>query len=245
MRLLHSIRGKCLRLLRALGYRAAARHFGVLFPLRLAPSSAIIGQLDAQRYERAETLLVRKHIPPGVVVLELGGSLGIVSSVILHRRPSRLVSYEAVPELAAIAREVVALNHPSADYLCVNKAVGPSGVSETTFFWSPELSLAGSSEVSGAKGLVSLVVPSVDLSHVLAEHRIGEGAWLVADIEGMEYELLQNQTSALRSFAGVIIECHTSEQGGRFWTRQDAENMLADQGFRMIQRIGPVICMVR
>ena len=245
MRLLHSLRGKWLRLLRACGYRGDARFFGVRFPVRLAPSAAVIAHLDAQRYERAEALLVRRHLPPGAMVLELGGSLGVISSVILSRRPGRLVSYEAVPAFAAVAREVVGLNHPGADYVCVNEAIGPVGVAEVSFHWSPGHSLAGSAGTAATAGLDRLRVPAVDLATAAGRHGLGPGAWLVADIEGMEFELLENQPDAFALFDGVIMECHGGEQAGKFRDQREVEALLTRLGFRLLSRMGPVICMVR
>lgn len=245
MRLLHSLRGRCLMLMRICGYQGDALFFGVRFPVRLAPSPTIIRHLDAQRYERAETLLVRQFLPPGATVLELGGSLGIVSSVILGGRPLRLVTYEAVPAFAVIGRQVVAHNFPSADYVCINEAVGPVDVPEVTFHWSPDQSLAGSAGTASSEGLGLIRVPAVDLASAVARHGIAPGAWLVADIEGMEFELLLNQSGAFAPFAGVIMECHDGEYAGRHRDQREVETMLASVGFRLLRRIGPVICMAR
>ena len=81
---------------RACGYRGNPRLFGVEVPLALVPNRNILGQLDALSYEAKEARYIQAHLPAGAEVLELGASLGIVSSIILGRRPSRLVSYEAV-----------------------------------------------------------------------------------------------------------------------------------------------------
>jgi len=245
MRLLHSLRGRLLALMRRCGHRGDAVFFGVRVPVALMPSPTIVGHLDAQRYERAETLLVREFLPAGATVLEFGGSLGVVSSVILGRQPSRLVSYEAVPAFAAVARKVVAHNFPQADYVCVNEAVGPVGVTEVAFNWSPEHSLAGSAGTAACEGLGLIRVPAVDLRTAVMRHHIAEGAWLVADIEGMEFELLLNQAEAFAPFAGIIIECHTGEHAGRHHDQREVETMLASVGFRLLRRIGPVICMAR
>lgn len=245
MRLIHSLRGKWLRLLRAFGYAGDAKFFGVRFPIRLAPSATVVADLDAQRYERAETLLVRRYLPAGATVLELGGSLGVISSVILSRSPRRLVSYEAVPDFAAVAREVVGLNHPHAGYTLVNEAIGPIGLSEISFYWATQCSLAGSAGTAGTEGLKLLRVPAVDLSTAISRHAIERGAWLVADIEGMEFELLLNQSNAFAHFDGVIVECHSGEQAGRHRDQREVEGLLSGLGFHLLKRIGPVICMSR
>jgi hypothetical protein len=155
------------------------------------------------------------------------------------------VTYEAVPAFAVIGRQVVAHNFPSADYVCINEAVGPVDVPEVTFHWSPDQSLAGSAGTASSEGLGLIRVPAVDLALAVARHGIAPGAWLVADIEGMEFELLLNQSGAFAPFAGVIMECHDGEYAGRHRDQREVETMLASVGFRLLRRIGPVICMAR
>jgi len=245
MRLLHSIKGKFIAAMRACGHKGDASHFGVRFPAHLAPNRAALASLDSQRFERAETLLVRRFLPRGSDVLELGGSMGVVSSVILGCGPRRLVSYEAVPELAAIGRQIVALNHPSADYLSVNRAICGEDTAEVVFYWSFELPLSGSTSDLSIAGMKEVRVPADTLAHACERHGFRPGAWLVCDVEGMEWDLLQKQADALRLFDGIIIECHTGTFGGRNRHQAEVESELAALGFRLRQRIGPVICMTR
>jgi len=125
MRLWSSLRWRGLALARACGY---PRLFGVEVPLALMPNRNVLGQLDALAYEAKEARYIQAYLPIGVEVMELGASLGIGSSIILGRRPSRLVSYEAVGQLTEIARQVVAHNHPSAPWTLVHCAIAGEGV---------------------------------------------------------------------------------------------------------------------
>jgi hypothetical protein len=86
MRLWSSLRWRALALARACGYRANPRLFGVEVPLALVPNRNVLGQLDALAYEAKEARYIQAHLPIGVEVMELGASLGIVSSV-----PARLL----------------------------------------------------------------------------------------------------------------------------------------------------------
>lgn len=245
MRLAHSIRGRCLAVLRACGYRGDALHYGVRFPVRLAPTPAILADLDAQRFERSETRLIRQFLPRDVDVLELGGSLGVTSCVILSRGVRRLVSYEAVPALAAIGRQVVAHNHPGADFLSVNRAIGLRGETHAAFCWSADSPLTGALGAAPSCRLTELCVPADDLAAACEKHGIGPGAWLVCDVEGMEFELIERQSAALERFAGVIMECHSGDFAGRRRDQSEAEALLAAQGFLLRKRLGQVVCMTR
>lgn len=231
--------------MRRFGYAGDARFFGIRFPVRLAPTPVIIADLDAHRFERAEALLVRRYLPAGVEVLELGGSMGVISSVVLSRRPKRLVSYEAVPDLAQIARRVVGLNHPLADYCLENRAVGGSGDREVSFAWSAGTPLAGAAGAPASSEQACLRVPAEDLPTIVKKHNLGPGTWLVSDVEGMEFELLLNQGAAFATFDGVIMECHSGDFAGAERDQAFAESLLTRLGFRLRQRIGPVICMTR
>jgi FkbM family methyltransferase len=243
MRIWSSIRWRALALARACGYQGNPRLFGVEVPLRLVPSKVILGQLDAGSYEAKEARFIRAFLPPGAQVLELGASLGIVSSIILGRRPARLVSYEAVGSLADIARQVVAHNHPSAPWELVHCAIADEGVSEVAFDWSPEYTQGGSVARSGASA--RLRVPAASLAAVIARHGLPDSAWLVMDIEGMEWELARRQAAALRCFAGIIVECHDVQDGARKVSHLEVLAELARAGFIIEARRGQVAVLRR
>jgi len=211
--------------------------------LALVPSRIILGQLDACSYEAKEARFIRAYLPPGAEVLELGASLGIVSSIILGRRPARLVSYEAVNPLAAVARQVVAHNHPAAPWELVHCAVADEGVSEVAFDWSPEYTQGGS--VARSEGTARLRVPAASLAAVIARHGFPETAWLVMDIEGMEWELARRQAAALRHFAGIIVECHDVKDGGRSVPHVEVVGALVAAGFDLVARRGQVSVLRR
>jgi len=243
MRIWSSLRWRALALARACGYRGNPRLFGVEVPLALVPSRIILGQLDACSYEAKEARFIRAYLPPGAEVLELGASLGIVSSIILGRRPARLVSYEAVGPLAAVARQVVAHNHPAAPWELVHCAVADEGVPEVAFDWSPEYTQGGS--VARSEGTARLRVPAASLAAVIARHGLPETAWLVMDIEGMEWELARRQAAALRHFAGIIVECHDVKDGGRSVPHVEVVVALIAAGFDLVARRGQVSVLRR
>lgn len=243
MRIWSSIRWRALALARSCGYRGNPRLFGVEVPLALVPSRSILGQLDALSYEAKEARFIRAYLPAGVEVLELGASLGIVSSIILGRRPSRLISYEAVGPLAAVAREVVAHNHPGAPWTLVDRAIAGEGVAEVSFDWSPEHTQGGSVASEPAKA--RLRVPAESLAGAVARHQLAASAWLVMDIEGMEWQIAREQAAALRRFAGIIVECHDIREGGRLIPHADVLAEIAKAGFDVIARRGQVSVLRR
>jgi len=237
---------RILAMARMWGYRGDPRLFGVEVPLRLVPSVIIRQQLDAGSYEAKEARFIQEYLPPGSEVLELGASLGIVSSIILGRRPSRLVSYEAVPGLVDIARQMIAHNHPDAPWELVHCAIAAEGVTEVSFAWSPEYTQGGSvARGPGAGEGATLLVPAASLAGVIERHGLPSSAWLVMDIEGMEWELARRQAAGLRHFAGIIVECHDITDGGRHVPHAQVLEEITRAGFDIVDRRGKVAVLMR
>lgn len=211
--------------------------------MRLIPSKVILRQLDAGSYEAKEARFIRAYLPDGAQVLELGASLGIVSSIILGRRPARLVSYEAVGLLADVARQVVAHNHPTAPWELVHCAIADEGVDEVAFDWSPEYTQGGS--VARSEGSTCLRVPAASLAAVITRHALPDSAWLVMDIEGMEWELARHQGNALRHFTGIIVECHNVKEEERSIPQAEVLAEIVRAGFDVVARRGQVAVLRR
>ena len=246
MRIYASMKWRILAMARMWGYRGDPRLFGVEVPLRLVPSVIIRQQLDAGSYEAKEARFIQEYLPPGSEVLELGASLGIVSSIILGRRPSRLVSYEAVPGLVDIARQMIAHNHPDAPWELVHCAIAAEGVTEVSFAWSPEYTQGGSvARGPGAGEGATLLVPAASLAGVIERHGLPSSAWLVMDIEGMEWELARRQAAGLRHFAGIIVECHDITDGGRHVSHAQVLEEITRAGFDIVDRRGKVSVLMR
>lgn len=243
MRIWSSIRWRALALARACGYQGDPRLFGVEIPLRLVPSKVILGQLDACSYEAKEARFICSFLPVGATVLELGASLGVVSSIILGRKPERLVSYEAVGPLGDIARQVVAHNHPNAPWELVPRAIAADGVDEVSFDWSPEYTQGGSVANGPARALIR--VPAESLGRAIERHRLPRASWLVMDIEGMEWEIARHQAAALVHFAGIIVECHDVKDADRVIPHAQVLAELALAGFDVAARRGQVSVLLR
>jgi FkbM family methyltransferase len=243
MRIWSSLRWRALAFARACGYRGNPRLFGVEVPLTLVPNRNILGQLDALSYEAKEARYIQAYLPVGAEVMELGASLGIVSSIILGRLPSRLISYEAVGPLTEVARQVVAHNHPSAPWTLVHCAIAGEGVAEVSFDWSPAHTQGGSVASEPAK--THLRVPAESLAAAIARHQLPTSAWLVMDIEGMEWSIARQQAAALRHFAGIIVECHDVKDGDRHVSHAQVLAELALAGFEIAARRGQVTVLLR
>ena len=224
---------------RRMGYAGNPRLHGVEVPIETISSPGLLARLDSGMYEAKEVGLIRRFIPPGADVLELGASLGVVSSFILGREPRRLVSYEAVPEMASLARSVVAHNGRSGPWELVNAAVVPRESATAEFHWHPDSTDAGS--LSSAQGLRRIVVPGATLGQIVARHDLKPGTWMVMDIEGAEHDIIRDSSADLGGFAGIILEAH--DHGGR--RAGDVFRDLESLGFVLLGRRGKVAAFGR
>lgn len=230
MRILASVRWRILALARRLGYAGNPSLHGVEVPLAAVVAPSLLARLDSGMYEEKEISLIRRFLPPGSDVLELGASMGVVSAFILGLTPRRLVSYEAVPELAARARQVVAHNHRADNWELVNAAVVPRPAPTATFHWNPAVSDSGS--LASGRGMSEVVVSALTLGQILDRHGFGPGAWLVMDIEGAEHDVIRHVGVELDRLDGLILEAHDTPDR----RADDAIRALQEKGFKLLGR---------
>lgn len=180
-------------------------------------------------YERAEIFMTRKLLPPGMDVVELGGSLG-ANTCLIARKSNRVVTVEADPKLAERLRDTVARNSLT-NVTVVGKAiaVGRESVRFET----------GATNLGGHLGDHGIEVPATSLTALLEEHHFGDYA-LVSDCEGAEVEILLKEPGALDRCRVALIE-----MGGLGFSPDQIETMFLDLGFERRYRYGPCAAFVR
>jgi FkbM family methyltransferase len=157
-------------------------------------------------YEAAECKMVERYLPCHLPVIELGGCLGLVSSVVARNLEAGIAAIvvEANPTLLAACRHNATLGGQRAHTEIIPKAVAYSG-GQVAFHVHDNAHisrLAGDTETGGKivdavtlSELVGLLEPSVQFS-------------LICDIEGAEVELVTCDADALQRCALAIIEMH-------------------------------------
>jgi len=217
---------------------------GVKVPLRKIPRTSV----DALRqgiYEDVELSYIEKYLPRGSFVVELGASIGIISCHILKKDPQRLVSFEALESWAKLANEITKLNFGKLDsFKLVQCAVGEVGQSEVIFNTSSEDNLGG--HVVSVRTATSITVPAMSLFDINKIYDVPQGAWLIMDIEGMEWSVAKKQGAALNRYVGIIVECHITTQDGVVVNPREIINEFIRNGFKLIEQVnhGPHIVAV-
>lgn len=193
-------------------------------------------------YESAEVRYIFRYLAPNLDVVELGCSLGVVSSFIANRLESgrRLVCVEANPNLIPNLESNLRANAPQSAINVVHAAVcyTPDADARTTLLLGDDN--LGSRLADDGQGVS---VPAVTLASILDTYQIGDYT-LVADIEGAEAALLTNDLASLARCRQIIIELHDSHVQGRHVSVDEMCATIEQAGFQLVDCHGPV-CVYR
>jgi FkbM family methyltransferase len=193
-------------------------------------------------YESAEVRFVEKYLYSHINTVDLGASLGAMSSKIASiLKPNiSLVCVEGNPRLTACIKRNLDLN---ASHLKV--AVIPAAIAygtDSVKFFVQDNNLCSSA--SNESTLQSIDVPAIELNQLLRQNQI-ETFQLVCDIEGAELGIIQNDTNALSKCIQVILELHGVTQNSNAICEEDILSMFIDAGFFLIDRFGCVVVLRR
>lgn len=186
-------------------------------------------------YESAEVRFVKRYLPEDADVLELGGSIGVVTCLIRRKiKPDRkVVTVEADPVLAKILRNNMRLNDCS-DVEVVEAAIDYGG-SEVSFAVGES---AEQGRVGGRGRMIT--VPTTNLSSLTAAYGFADFC-IVSDIEGAEWNVLEYEKDVLENARLIIIETHYVPEHGEAAAFATA----LSNTFELVDRYGPVLVLAR
>lgn len=199
-------------------------------------SSRVKAMLLWGLYERAEIGFIQRHIRTDRDVVELGASLGVTGSHILHRIDAgrRLVAVEANPLLTAPLGRALAAAAP-ADRWSVQHAAISYGGTEV------RLAIDEFATQGSRIGEDGVTVPATTLGRVVAGNGLDRYS-LVCDIEGAEADVLQAEGEVLARCDSAVLELHPSPTT----SVDDLVTLLTDvHGFAVVARRGPVVAVAR
>lgn len=226
----------------------AARVLGNRIPhrgLTIDTSSPVVdaetkAALLVNGYESAEYRFVQRYLPSDCDVLELGGSLGVISCTIRRRIAAdrRQFVVEADPRLAKVLRQNLALNDCARGVEVVEVAIS-YGAGDTVKFALGERSDSGRI-AADADGLPTIEVPAVTLAQLIERHDLTDFA-LVCDIEGVEWRIVEHDLDALATARVIVMETHGTPDHGSHDDLVAA--ILATGRFALLDRYGPVVVL--
>ncbi len=161
-------------------------------------SPSLVAQLWWGLYESAERRFVQEYLKPDVATVELGASLGGISSIVatLLVPGTELICVEANPKLIGNLQRNIKLNGPTLRSEVIHGALGYHG--DEVDFAVPGDHLGGTTQLmphamSADKERVK--VRTIELGHISPSAPFQ----LLCDIEGAEVEFLKLDSGALRS----------------------------------------------
>lgn len=194
-------------------------------------------------YEGAERRFVQRYLDPDLPVVELGSSIGGVSSHIARALAAgqRLICVEANPHLLPVLQKNLNQNASHLTSEAVHAAVSadPGSVS-----FSISASSLSSSIAARDDALEMITAPARKLSDLIVEFGLGSFQ-LVMDIEGAEAGIAYDDAAALENCARIVAELHATEHDGRRVTVKDLIEAFSELGFILRDQYGPVVVMDR
>jgi FkbM family methyltransferase len=183
--------------------------FDIVFPDSQLLSDKVLSKLKTGRYELREATAVLKYMKPKQRVLELGGGIGFMSTLIKKNLdPISYTVVEADPRLIPVIRETHRLNNiegvlvhnciATSDPVALSKGYSDLQIAST--FWG--------SSVKGGSGSKSTRVDAVALKTFLDS--LAPDA-LIIDIEGAEVDLFDGID--MPSVNLVVAELHPTVIG--------------------------------
>lgn len=186
-------------------------------------------------YEREEANFISKYLSGKYPVIELGGSLGIISCVAGKKLSGKkLIIVEANRSLIPVIEENLKLNKIS------NYAIewGGVGSGQELYFLQGDRSYKGEVIREFKPGCAP--VEEIDLVSLPDRYNISSFS-LVSDIEGAENSFLFENPGGLIHCKEMIIELHGTNDQGNIISISTQKEQIEKSGFTIIDTLGTVI----
>ena len=192
-------------------------------------------------YEAEETAFFKQVAKTGTPVIELGGSLGVVSAMIrtVIGPDARHVIVEAKPDLAEICRQNASLAATQGATEVIQGAIAYTDAKAVRFA-SGENEHAGHIAEDGDTD--GFDAPVIRLAELVAKMPKELPHVLMCDIEGGELDMIRHEPAAtFQNTSHAILEIHP----GSFIAQGSSEtaffDLMADKGFTSQSRLRDVI----
>tara|TARA_B100001173_G_scaffold174834_1_gene150866 strand:+ start:79 stop:840 length:762 start_codon:yes stop_codon:yes gene_type:complete len=209
-------------------------------PLTIEPNIRYI-LAKGRSYESDEIRFLKRILEEGVNVVELGGSLGIVSGI------TRSI-------IGPLAKHIIVEANPELINICKNNACIHSNTTETEIICKA-VSYAPTAKVGFTKGInshtgrisklsdeVYYEVEKVELRTLVEKLPGGVPYVLICDIEGAEYDMFKKEhRDTFKNLSFAVIGMRTRIYRSLGLNEEDFFNMLSEKGLKILDRSGDVL----
>ena len=195
------------------------------------------------RYEESEQKLINKYLIPDTNVIELGGSLGLVSKLITNilNSESIFVTIEANPNIISYCKKNIYLKRRSHTTFVENFAIA-YGTDKIKFHISEDVSC---SRVANNELVENIEIPACTLATIANKYLGDKSFTLVMDIEGGELDVFKYDREILKNCGLAIVEVHSQIIDGNGFKEEDFLDLARDVGLFPIDKDGSVYALRR
>jgi len=220
---------------------------GGTFPVRgMDFSFGVKKSLTDRSYEAPEAALVSSLAHPGMQVVEMGASIGFITSVVAHGvgPAGRVVSLEGAPRLAARLAEWLPRRYPWVEVVAgIGVPVWEASGLGVAGFDDGGPSLGGRARLSPSVEDTRTVQAPVDLATLCRQHAVTPEL-LVIDVEGSESAVLTTPPRLPQHVRDIVLELHPALYEPEV-TAGDILGAFEREGFRTVVRRGDVVHLAR
>jgi|GEM_PF-941206 len=196
-------------------------------------NGSTIASLYLGSYESGEARFINKYLRTDLPVLELGSSIGVVSTQIGKKTNQKLFLLEVNTDLIPIIETNLSHNNIT-NYELVNSAISYN--QDAIYFVRGHKNTTGKVTSEPQPGAIK--IEGFTLESVLKQFNVNGKYVLVCDIEGMELEIIKNDEKSLNNCSQLIIELHETSLNGHRYSADNLKKMLLKQGFELIDSHG-------
>jgi len=166
-------------------------------------------------YEKAEVRMIRKYYDGSMPVIELGSSIGVISSILgkMKKPEVPLFCIEANEQLIPTLTNNLLVNQVR-NYQILHKAVGPKNATSVYFSFAPS---SLNSKIS--KTSTDFRVDTINLIDFVEDQKLND-FFLICDIEGAEIFFINEQIEFLVHCKTAVIELHNISFEGKYYSRE-------------------------
>jgi FkbM family methyltransferase len=191
-----------------------------------------IAQIFWGIYESAEINFSNKYIPNNSIIVELGGSIGVLSSFIIkYKNPNFITIVEPNPTLIPIIENNI--NFPNSKI--INAAIS-NNIDENIFFnFGSDNTTGFISDVSSNN---SIAIKSINFDQLITDTIINKTFILISDIEGAEFFVFNDFNTQFQNISLIIIELHDFYFNNFLYDVRYIYDKIINKGFLELDRHG-------
>lgn len=198
-------------------------------------------------YEAAEIRFIHLYYSGKSDIVELGGSMGIVTSHLasLQENGRKLITVEANPYLAdTLDKNVRRYLKNGSEFTLLTKAIA---------YGTNEVALQITGNTTETKAVLiretdqsnGVIVKAITLAEIVSKYELNDYT-LICDIEGAEAALLDNDFEGLKKCSEIFMELHESNVNGSLITIEKLKHKIVqNHNFRLVDQHGPVVYFKR